>query len=202
MQSKLLTRWVVSTDCDITTGKAAFYGAEVVTRPDEYARDYSRIELALAHALGYVEAEDGKYDIVVSLQNSNILRTGMDIDNCCEILTDRLDNPDRYDSVMSVVESDSNPMMLYTFSYGTLVRWVHTDIYRRQDYPKFYTPNGCVYAVWRDYLVNKGKVIADLCAPYVMSEWTYLDIHTAEDIKKAEAVLEEHYAFGECIDKE
>ena len=194
MQSQRLTRWVVSTDCERTAELAEGYGAEVIMRPAEYATDECHIELALAHALGHVEEGEGKYDIVVSLQNSNILRSGKDIDNCCHLLDIRFHC---HNSVMSVVEATTHPLTLYTISSNMLTRFIHSDIYRRQDLPKLYVPNGAVYAVSRDYLVNEGKVIADMCAPYVMPQWTYLDIHIQEDIKKAEAVLEKHYETGQ-----
>jgi CMP-N-acetylneuraminic acid synthetase len=94
--SKLLTRWLVSTDGVDIAAVAERYGAEVpFLRPPSMATDTCRIELALKHALEFVEHQERvQYDLVVLLQNSSSLRTSEDIDWCLNLLYGHMKDAD------------------------------------------------------------------------------------------------------------
>lgn len=189
-ESKLLDRFVVSTNSETIAAVARSYGLDVpFLRPQEYATDTAKIEFALGHALGFYEEEDGgKYDIVVLLQNTSPLRTADHIDGCVQSLRDNWAFVDS----SATVHLLKHPHMLRTYTYGHLLPlkdgW--DEVYRRQDAPVVYMINGLVFAVKRDYLLEAGRVIARNCAPYVVPHYRSIDVDDIEDMAHAEALMD------------
>ena len=188
-ESSLLTRAVVSTNSEAVATVARSYNADVpFLRPQEYATEMARIELALIHALAYCEMEEERqYGAVVLLQNSSPLRVGSDIDNCIEVLGWTWDWADSSASVHEF----THPHMLRQLS-GKLLTPLrgYEGIYRRQDVAPLYVMNGAVFVVKRDYLMAHGKVIAEKCTPYIMPHWRSMDIDAVDDMRIAEGLMD------------
>ena len=75
LESKLITRTIVSTDDDRIARRAISLGAEVMKRPQKFATNDALIEPAIRQILKNLEKKE-KYipDIVVLLQNTSPLR--------------------------------------------------------------------------------------------------------------------------------
>lgn len=202
-RSKLLSRTILSTDCEDIAAVGQKYGCDVpFLRPVLLATDDARIELALIHALKFCEDEESKaYDMVVLLQNTSPLRTVSDIDGCIDAL---IANSDHADSA-ATVHRIHHPHMLRWCKNSVLAPVLDglEGVYRRQDAPAMYEINGLAYAVKRDYLLDKGRVLADRCVPYIVpihrtfsihepyrtTRIASMDIDDAQDLEVAESLL-------------
>ncbi len=88
-QSKLIDRYVVSTEDDEIARIAHRYGAEVLRRPPELATDEATTEAVLQHVMECIP-----YDAVVLLQATSPIRRAGLIDECIQEFLD-----DNYDSL-------------------------------------------------------------------------------------------------------
>ena len=115
------------------------------------------------------------------------MRVSSDIDRCIEALEDNWDHADSSATVHKI----PHPQML---------RWCKNDLlevalpeykelYRRQDVPDLYRVNGLAYAVKRDYLLEKGRVMASDCVPVVVPLYRSFDLDLPDDTKVIERLL-------------
>lgn len=89
LNSSLIDRVIVSTDCPDIGRISKEYGAEVIWRPAELSGDAVSSESALLHVLQQLEAtEDYKPDTTVFLQCTSPLTISSDIDGTVQALVD------------------------------------------------------------------------------------------------------------------
>lgn len=81
-KSKFIDDVYVSTDDEKISSIALSYGAKIINRPAELARDESSSESALLHAIGQINSEGVFPNEIVFLQCTSPLTTCEDIDNC------------------------------------------------------------------------------------------------------------------------
>lgn len=186
---KQIDKVVVTTDSDKYAQLAKFYGAEIINRPPELARDEIAMEPVLKHALETVEKQGKKVETLVVLDPTSPFRLVSDITQCLELLT----KPET-ESVVTVCEVDHNPY----FVMGTIdqQQYFHyplikpdKPIFRRQDAPKVYRLNACVYAIKRELILKEERFTAKTRAvamPLIRS--THIDSH--EDFLFAEFLLD------------
>lgn len=185
---KQIDKVVVTTDSDKYAQLAKFYGAETLNRPAELARDETAMELVLKHALETVEKQGKQVKTLVLLDPTSPFRLISDIAQCLELLK----QPET-ESVVTVCEVDHNPY----FVMGTVdqQQYFHyplikpdKPIFRRQDAPKVYRLNACVYAIKRDLVLNEKRFTEKTKAvemPLIRS--THID--SPEDFLFAEFLL-------------
>lgn len=77
-ESKLLDRFIVSTEDSEIKSAAESFGAEVLDRPESLARDHSTTLSVLRHILNEIDG----VDIIVLLQPTSPIRNGQLIDRC------------------------------------------------------------------------------------------------------------------------
>ena len=76
LNSKLITRTIVSTDNQKIAKVAELLGAEVIKRPKKLASDTSSVELTIQHTVDHLKkTEDYIPDIIILLQNTSPLKT-------------------------------------------------------------------------------------------------------------------------------
>lgn len=195
--SKLLTRWVVSTDNVAIQEVANAYQKDCAPflRPAELAEDDSRIEGALQHALEWCEREDESYDYICMLLNTMPLRTSEDIDGCVEMMgfvkiNGRLIAVPR-DSVISGYMID-HPYEIRPVNFDgrafEATRLYRTS-YTRQDSPEVFLGNGCVVVMTRECLVEKNSIWGDKSRLYPMPAFRSIDIDTPDDLQAVESIL-------------
>jgi N-acylneuraminate cytidylyltransferase len=173
---------VVTTDDPQVAAIGARRGAHLVDRPAELAGDLARSVDAVVHALDAVGAADE--DRVVLLQPTSPLRTDEDVTACLARAGD-------VGAVVTVCEVDHHPFKGFVEVDGELTPVRHLDDLEapRQALPRAVRPNGAVYVVGVGQLRREGRFLA---APVTVVEVPLersLDVDTAADLARAEAIL-------------
>ena len=186
-----ITNFYVSTDDEEISELAKEHGAEVLLRPGSLALDKSPMIPAIQHACNQAESVHGKFDYIVLLQPTAPQRTATDIDAALKIL----DENNKIDSVISVyLVEDAHPSRMYTLEDGSLVKYAQEPKGSlRQDLADVYHRNGAIYACHRDILMNKGLLIGENTAPYIMPKDRSGNIDDITDLYVTDLLLRMQY---------
>lgn len=185
---KKIDKVIVSTDSDKYAQLAKFYGAEIINRPAELAKDEVPMIAVLQHALENIPA-----DLIILLDPTSPFRTVKDIEICLE----KIKEPET-DSVVTVTEAEHNPY----FIMGTIGKndyWqfpiikTAQPVNRRQEAPKVYQLNAGVYVIKKS-VIEAGKIFTEKTKAVVMPPERSIHIDTELDFKYAEFLLKEKYA--------
>ena len=185
LASKFIDDTIVSTDSEIIAKVARDFGAETpFLRPAELASDTSKSIDTVVHALDFLRNNGRVYDCVVFLQPTQPLRTSEDIDNAIQTFYDN-----GRKSLVSVCDVENNPVLIRTIERGTLqpLLTIGSDL-RRQDMPKFYCVNGCIYINAVEE-INCNLSQNDNVIPYCMDIKHSVDIDEISDLEYAEFLL-------------
>ncbi len=189
-QCMYISKTVVSTDSYYIKQIAESYGAECpFIRPAEISGDYSLDIECFQHYINWLSTHNQKLpDILVHLRPTYPERTIDLLNNC--IHTYLTNN--HYDSLRTVVESDSIPFKQYVISGDNLEPLFKSydgiiEPYNsiRQIFPTIYSHNGCIDIVNRTVIEN-GSMSGKLIYPYVMPKNEVHDIDTMDDWEKSE----------------
>jgi len=141
-KSRYIGRITVSTEDKEIAEISKKYGAEVIERPEELAKDETPTIDVIFHVLQVHKAENFEPEAVVLLQPTSPLRNAQDIDNAIELF---LKND--CESVVSVCEVEHSLYWGFEIE-NRYLKPIFGGKYlnmRRQDLPKVYTPNGAIY---------------------------------------------------------
>jgi len=163
-KSKLLDRFVVSTEDEEIAEVSRKYRAEVVHRPPELAKDETPILAVLQDVLKKIDA-----DVVVLLNPTSPIRNPGLIDRCIRRFLD------------SGADSLATGFMCKYKEYGT-----HDD--RRQDIKGFFYDDGNVYVTKAD-LVRKGDRFGKKIERVITDKEQNVDIDDDFDFWIAEQIL-------------
>jgi CMP-N-acetylneuraminic acid synthetase len=159
LKSRLCNKVVVSTDNDEIGAVAGRYGAAVIMRPAELARDTSPFDDALRHALRAEEDSTGKnFDIVVALQANVPIRKDGEIDEAVEKL---LSHPD-FTAVATAYTIDQRPewMKILDPESGLIRPFMPSaHAFRMQDLPTLYLLDGAIIVLRREPLLAAAGVL-------------------------------------------
>lgn len=182
-------RVVVSTDDAEIAAVSRSFGAEVMMRPPELARDDSPTLAALRHVVETLEAAEGyRPDAVLTLQPTSPLRTARHIDEAAALFA----ADPAADSLVSCVPV---PHIFHPRSVmkqdadGYLVPYLaDPQPTRRQDKEPVFARNGAAVYITRTArlaeFVFGGRLIA-----YMMDEESSIDIDAEADLVRAEEIL-------------
>lgn len=180
LNSKYITKTVVSSDSEEILKIAKEYGADIIKRPGVLANDTASSESVVAHALESIEEE---FNFVVLLQATSPLRNTKDIDNSFEKLF-----RENVTALISVCETDNKILKAFKENEKGFLEGLSNNKYpfmRRQDLPKTYMSNGAIYIIKvSDFLKNNSFYTAKTVS-YIMNGARSLDIDTKDDLKKA-----------------
>ena len=169
LKSKLIDKYVVSTEDKEIKQVCLKNGSNVLNRPKELAAD----DISSISVLTYVCKQlKEKYDIVVVLQCTSPIRKPGLIDKCIEIF-----DMGNYDSLVTGYNCK-------TYQYGELSET------RRQDVRGFFANDGNVYVIKGD-LIRKGDLFGEKIGYYYASKEENIDIDNPFDFWIAKKVLEE-----------
>ena len=188
-----LSKIFVSTEDDQIAALAEEFGADLIPRPIDLAKDDSPEWLAWRHAIQWLEDQGQNFDIFLSLPTTAPLRNKEDIINCLNALNNYTD------IVVSMTESQRNPRfnMVEKQKDGFLKLVIEgdTEYQRRQDVPVVYDLTTVAY-VTRPEFIKRSKGIFDgrISGVEIPSERA-IDIDTELDFKIAE------YLMGKRISK-
>jgi len=188
INSKLISRLIVSTDAENIAEISRKYGAEApFLRPIELAQDDIPTLPVLQHAIRFLEKKQGyKPDIIVSLQPTSPLRKTQHIDKAIKKLIET-----DADSIVSLCEVEHSPYWMKRINGDRVFDFVEgSEKYaRRQDLPKVYRVNGAVYVTRYNVLMNQNRILGNDTRAIIMDKEDSIDIDDELDFKLAELIL-------------
>jgi len=192
LRSKLITRYIVSTDDEEIQKIAIQFGADApFLRPSEYSTDTASSVDAMQHAVDWVEQQEGeKYDYVIELMCTNPLKTVTDIDATIQKLVTT-----GADSVIAVHKlDDHHPARIKKIVDDRIVDFCIPEVpeMRRQDLkPDAYIRSGSIYALRRDHLMVEGRRYGSKNSrPYILPSERAVNVDTEIDFLTAEKIIE------------
>ncbi len=199
LDSKLITRVIVSTDSEAIANVAAQYGAEIAfMRPAEFAKDLSTDLDVFEHALNWFDTNQNyKPDLVVQLRPTSPIRKAQLIDDCIT----KLINSDA-DSLRIVTPSPITPYKMWRIEDESLpmiplLSIVGTDEpYNepRQRLPQTYWQIGTLDVIRPEVILNKKSMSGKVIMPHIVgNEWA-IDIDDMSSfIKAADVILSDNF---------
>ena len=191
LKSKLIDRYIVSTDNKYIQKIAKSYGAETpFLRPKYLSSDKATSVDALKHCVSWIEKEEkSKYDIVIELMCTNPLKKSGDIDLIIQKLIST-----KADSVIAVHRIlDEHPIRAKKIINDKIVNFCLKERFesRRQSLKPFaYLRSGSIYALNRNYLMHKNQRYGSKNSrPYILPDNKVINIDREIDFLTAEAMM-------------
>lgn len=190
LASRYIDYVMVSTDDPEIARVSKENGAEVpFMRPAELATDTAKTIDVVMHAISELRFRGKEFSAVVLLQPTEPLRTVGDIDGAIEKYYECNCQP-----LVSLSEVEDHPILIRTIEEG----WVKpllagSSTCRRQDMPRYYRVNGCIYinAVGE---LDENTSLNDNLIPYVMEKSHSVDIDEWKDL-----VLAQYYLYEKAM---
>lgn len=184
LNSKLVNKTIVSTDDNNIARISRQYGADVIKRPDELAKDSSPTIDAVVHALTQLESQGESFDIVVLLEPTSPLRKVDDIDNAIGVFIKNYDHADMLTSLGEIhLES---PYIAKIVENGFVKKLIGT---KQTPEMRTYFPYGVIYA-WKVESLKKYNTLSmDKVVPYFIERWQNYEIDDAYDFMCVETIM-------------
>ena len=199
MESGVIDQVVVTTDDQKIATIAEKYGADVVMRPKELATDSCHTFPAIEHAIKTLEDRGDSYDTIVLLQPTSPLRTAFNIRECLKLFH----NSKSAESIISVIECEHHPYKSLTKSNGNVTALISEEYLEspRQSLPEAYRPNGALYVLSTNTLLDKRRFYVEPVLAYEMDIRSSIDIDNIEDLELCEFYLSNkpHSNLGEHL---
>ncbi|SFD31667.1 cytidylyltransferase domain-containing protein [Ruminococcus albus] len=184
-KSRYIDYVMVSTDDEEIAKVAEQYGAEIpFMRPTDLASDTAKTIDAIIHAITELRKKGECFDVLVLLQPTAPLRNFEDVDKAIETFFSN-----NCFSLVSVSEVDDHPVLIRSIEEGKLKSLLNvSSTCRRQDMPKYYKVNGCIYINSINELTLNTS-FNDNVIPYRMEKSHSVDIDELCDLYLAEYYL-------------
>ena len=192
LNSKLVTRVIVSTDDEEIALVARQYGAEVpFLRPSEIAQDMTLDLPVFQHVLGELaKTEDYQPDVVVQLRPTSPVRPVTLVDDAVQLL---LDHPE-VDSVRGIVPSGQNPYKMWKIDpksglmQGLLAVKGIEEPYNapRQVLPDTFWQTGHIDAIRPNVIIQQNSMSGKNILPVMIDPLYTVDIDKPVDWQRAE----------------
>jgi len=187
LDSKYITKTIVSSDDKEALDISKEYGANVVRRPDDLSSDSATSESVIKHTIDYLESMGEIFDIVILLQPTSPLRNSQDIDSAFEIMF----NSDAT-AVISTSEFDNKILKTFIETPDGFLKGVSNNEYpfmRRQDLPVVYMSNGAIYIIDVNIFNKNLSLITDRTLPYLMPANKSFDVDSESDLLSIEKLI-------------
>lgn len=200
LNSKYVTRTVLSTEDKKIKEIASQLGVEVIDRPIELAQDVTKTIPVLLHVVEELEKQNYKPDVVILLQATCPLRDSKELDETIELFLEK--QKDGFDSVFAAKKiglthskwrkypSDNNEI-----KYECLFDYRNRP--RRQDEDKHFEmlqETGATYIIKTDVMKKVNDFIGE--KPELYLNGSFCDIDTEEDFRKTESIILEREKEG------
>ena len=187
LDSKYITKTIVSSDDKEALDISKEYGANVVRRPDDLSSDSATSESVIKHTIDYLESMGEMFDIVILLQPTSPLRNSKDIDSAFEIMF----NSDAT-AVISTSEFDNKILKTFIETPDGFLKGVSNNEYpfiRRQDLPVVYMSNGAIYIIDVNIFNKNLSLITDRTVPYLMPANKSFDVDSESDLLSIQRLI-------------
>jgi CMP-N,N'-diacetyllegionaminic acid synthase len=190
LAARRLSRTILSTDDPAIAEVGRVYGLEVpFLRPAELSGDSVPHVPVLQHALREAEAEDGRYDAILTLQPTNPLRRSEDIDCAIRLLEDSgadsvisfFDVGEKHPARMKIIDAEGwavDPPFAETMEGQP-----------RQQLPKLFLREGSIYLTRRAVLMEGNSLKGKKCKALIIPEERACNIDSPFDLIMAEQLL-------------
>ncbi|MBC8250882.1 MAG: acylneuraminate cytidylyltransferase family protein [Candidatus Nitrosopelagicus sp.] len=180
LQSKFITRTIVSSDHSKILQRATKLGAEIIKRPKHLATDASHIEPVIDYCLNFLKLkEDYCPDIIILLQNTSPLRTKKHVDDALNIFLSS-----KYDSMLSGYYSHHFFWRIKN-SIAIPMNYIPKKRPNRQDFDYQFIENGAIYITKYSTFKKSKCRISGKIGFFEMNEGLSIDIDTELDLKQA-----------------
>jgi CMP-N-acetylneuraminic acid synthetase len=179
-------RIFVSTDDDEIKSIARKFGAEVIDRPKELARDNAPEIEAWRHAVTYLKDKGEDFDVFLSLPATSPLRDQSDARACLEALDDETD------VVITVTPASRSPyfnMVLRENDGRCRIMTPSSGYVRRQDVPHAFDITTVAYAVKTEFILHHSNLFDGEVKSVVVPKERAVDIDDYWDYKFAEVLF-------------
>ena len=189
VESKYITRVVVTTDSEEIAEVAKEYGAWVpFLRKPDLAKDDSSITDVVNDVINNIKNQF-HHDLVILLQPTSPLRNSIHVDESIEIVINKEMN-----GITGVTEVSHPYEWTNTLSDNlSMNEFISKEAYftRSQDFPKRYQINGAIYMLNKYSLMLDKKMIPDKNSmAYIMDKKSSVDIDTEDDFLLASFYLQ------------
>ena len=192
LQSKYVTRTIVSTDDEEIAQVAREWGAETpFLRPAELAQDHTTDLPVFQHVLSWLkEHEQYTPDLVIQLRPTSPIRPRTCIDDAVKLL---LSHPEA-DSVRGVVPSGQNPYKMWRLNGSeqpmtpllTLEGVAEPYNSPRQILPPTYWQTGHIDVIRPEVIIEQNSMSGKTILPYIIDSRYTVDIDTPFDWERYE----------------
>lgn len=184
--SKFLSDFIVSTDCEEIANVAKKSGAKVpFLRPPELATDTATIKDVINHSVSFFKNRGEIFDAIVLLQATSPCRTSWHIDEAIKTFSSH--NCMKDTTLVSVYRAPQKTSWVLEEINNKIKFALGERIQQRQSLPKLYFPNGAIYiASFENF---DGEFYGENTIKYEMTEAESIDIDYLEDLEKAKAIL-------------
>jgi CMP-N,N'-diacetyllegionaminic acid synthase len=185
IESKYITKTIVSSDDDEILDISRSFGAETIKRSSELALDTSSSEVVIEHVLEEVAKDITMiFDLIVLLQPTSPLRSSYDIDMALENMFSK-----NATALISVCQIDNKILKTFVENEEGYIEGAFNNKYpfkRRQDLPSVYMPNGAIYIIVKDEFDAGKTLFTNKTALYEMEKIKSIDIDNINDLEAAE----------------
>lgn len=181
LASEKIGKVFVSTEDSEIAAVAKQYGAEIIKRPDDLARDETKTEPVMLHALSKVESDYGNCENIILLQATSPLRESKHIDEAIKQY-----ERSGADSLVSVVEdfrfawSDSRPLNYSLENYNG------RPPLKEGAMEPLLIENGAIYITSRKVLLEKENRLGGEISVFKMPRETGLELDNPWEWQEAE----------------
>ncbi|KTC91645.1 acylneuraminate cytidylyltransferase family protein [Fluoribacter dumoffii] len=196
-QTPAITHIFVSTDDAEIAAVANQAGATVIHRPKELATDTCPEWLAWRHAVDYVTAHYGAFDLFISLPPTSPLRAVQDVEGAVNLF-----NTSQADVCISVTPANRNPFFNMVKKtpqgYLELVNHSGTNYSRRQEVPQIFDVTTVVYVTRPEFIRSKSTLFEGEVIGIEVPKVRAIDIDDIYDFMLAEAIINSKETQAKC----
>lgn len=193
LQSKYVTRTIVSTDDEEIAETARQYGADVpFLRPAELAGDTVTDLPVFQHVLRELAEREGyRPPLVVQLRPTSPFRPEGAVDGAIMRLVEEA----TADCVRAVTPSGQNPYKMWRLDNGFLRPLLDTEFAEpynmpRQELPPTYWQTGHIEVIRRSTIEEKHSLTGDVLLPWIIDPQYAVDLDTPDDWAFAEYIIQ------------
>ena len=190
IESRYITRTVVSSDSKKILGLSRELGAEAIERPGKLASDTASSESVVEHVLDHLRKTEGyRPETLILLQPTSPLRTSQDISAAMELYLG-----DECSAVISGYDLQRNPLKDFLINdQGSLTAIMNdtNPFLPRQLLPRAFRPNGAIYIVDANLFMQTQTLLTNNTKPFFMEKERSIDIDSIDDLKTAESHLKQ-----------
>jgi N-acylneuraminate cytidylyltransferase len=173
----------ISTNDDNILQFATKFDVELLKRPDKISSDNSNSSEIIKHYLKQNTIKNiSESDYIVFLQPTSPFRSSAQIDKAIKLIKEN-----KYDSLISVVESEKSPYKTFNIKNNKLFSLFSEELMNkpRQKLEKVFYPNGAIY-IFNINLFNINQVFPNNGShPFIMDKISSIDIDTKDDLNYA-----------------